>query len=265
MSYDRIISTAGFQPLTSASSTENMGFGHMAADIGIAIGLESLGAGLAGYQGGFGGGKPLMGMIKPFWTGRFTSDGVHRSGIEVLRRQAASVDAILQGNAPPRRGNWDAFDDLHNNTYKTMDRKQMFERIQRLREQASEKYEPGHAKAGKYKHGGKLHGRAKALGTTLGKISIGVALRTLSRAWVANDLFSMALGGAMAVTQGLETFQYNRAAEEPSAWGTDIDLGAGFAETKSSFTQRQRAMQAIHNSQMNTRAAMGNEATFMHV
>ena len=60
--YDRPIDSSSFQPLTTASSMENYGAGNMVLDMGLAIGIESLGAGLMGAPGMFGG-KPLMGYI----------------------------------------------------------------------------------------------------------------------------------------------------------------------------------------------------------
>lgn len=37
-----------------------------------------------------------------------------------------------------------------------------------------------------------------------------------------------------------------------------------YYDPQGAYTQRQRAIQAIHNSQLSTRAAIGNEASFMH-
>ena len=44
-----------------------------------------------------------------------------------------------------------------------------------------------------------------------------------------------------------------------------LETGGFFADTRASFTQRQRAIQTIHNSQLTTRAALGNEASFLHI
>ena len=45
-----------------------------------------------------------------------------------------------------------------------------------------------------------------------------------------------------------------------------LETGPGFFnDTRAAHTQRQRAIQAIHNSQMTTRAALGNEASFLHI
>ena len=37
-----------------------------------------------------------------------------------------------------------------------------------------------------------------------------------------------------------------------------------FMDSRAAFTQRQRAIQVIHNSQLGVRSAMGREATYMH-
>ena len=44
-----------------------------------------------------------------------------------------------------------------------------------------------------------------------------------------------------------------------------IETGGAFVDTRYAQTQRARAIQAIHNSQLSTRAAMGNEASFLHL
>lgn len=45
-----------------------------------------------------------------------------------------------------------------------------------------------------------------------------------------------------------------------------LSTGSGFFnDTRAAQTQRQRAIQAIHNSQLTTRAALGNEAAFLHI
>jgi hypothetical protein len=43
-----------------------------------------------------------------------------------------------------------------------------------------------------------------------------------------------------------------------------LETGGPIIDTPSAMTQRQRAIQAIHNTQLSTRAALGNEASFMH-
>lgn len=44
----------------------------------------------------------------------------------------------------------------------------------------------------------------------------------------------------------------------------DIETGGMYVDTRAAQTQRQRAIQAIHNTQLSTRAALSNEASFMH-
>lgn len=259
MPYDRAISTSGFQPLTTASSTENIGMGHLVGDMALAIGAESLGATLQGELGAFGG-KPLVGKITGghLFTGRFSAEGVHRSGIEVLRKQVGGSlrnmhQEVLQGMGPLRN---------HVNQFNNASIRDLMAEIRR---QATE-VEALDSTSGKPVYSDKARKTVKQLDMTLGKIGFGRSLKFLSRAWIINDLFAIGIGGMSSLVQGLSSFSYERqgSAFNPAATNTQ-DLGTGFAETRSSFTQRQRAMQAIHNSQMNTRAAMGNEATFMHV
>lgn len=44
-----------------------------------------------------------------------------------------------------------------------------------------------------------------------------------------------------------------------------LELGGPFVDTRHAQTQRMRSIQAIHNTQLSTRAAMGNEAAFLHL
>lgn len=255
MPYDRAISTAGFQPLTTASGTQNIGMGHLVADMALAIGAESLGATLQGEMGAFGG-KPLVGKVTGgfLFTGRLgAEEGAHKSGTELLRRQAARSYSDLYGGT---------FEEAYDNVFKKSKGADLHTKIKKMMVTAEEL----DSTSGRPIHSDKLRKKVKGHSTTLGKIGFGRSLQFLSRAWIANDMFSIAMGGVSSLVQGLSSFSYERqgAAFNPAATNMQ-DLGTGFAETRSSFTQRQRAMQAIHNSQMNTRAAMGNEATFMHV
>jgi hypothetical protein len=43
-----------------------------------------------------------------------------------------------------------------------------------------------------------------------------------------------------------------------------LELGGDYIDTREAYTQRQRALQAIHNSQLTTRAVIGNEASMLH-
>lgn len=57
-------------------------------------------------------------------------------------------------------------------------------------------------------------------------------------------------------------------AYSPAAPGNrrrSLETGGPFVDTRHAQTQRMRSIQAIHNTQLSTRAAMGNEAGFMHL
>lgn len=64
-------------------------------------------------------------------------------------------------------------------------------------------------------------------------------------------------GNSRAFSMGTEEFEKSR--YRPLYKGDDE-----YFDSRAALTQRQRAIQVIHNSQMSTRAAFGNEATFMH-
>ena len=197
MPYDRVISTAGFQPLTTASSTENIGMGHLVSDLALAIGAESLGATLQGELGAFGG-KPLVGKITGghLFTGRFSTEGAHRSGMEVLRRRVAGAHADLFG------GNFDDYDNL----FKKANISQLNAAITGQMAEA----EMLDGTSGKPVHKDAVRKNVKNINTTLGKIGFGRSLRFLSRAWVANDLFAIGIGGMSSLVQGLSSFSYER-------------------------------------------------------
>ena len=246
--YDRPIDTMAFQPLTTASSMENYGTGNMILDMGLAIGVESLGAGLMGAPGMFRG-KPLMSAIP----------GVDPGGNagKLLRRQM--VDNLSDAGLFP--------DDMSVRQRRTSLNKKLNKgfRIPFLTSREAR------ANLNTLRH---LANSSAALGNDAARsatlnlstrLGIGMGLKAFSSAWIINDMFSMGFSAASTAIQGLETFSYKRKLDLEGTPGMSADLGEGFADTRASFTQRQRAMQAIHNSQMNTRAAMGNEATFMHV
>ena len=53
--------------------------------------------------------------------------------------------------------------------------------------------------------------------------------------------------------------------EPAPARGPELEFGNdNFYMPRAATTQRMRALQSIHNSQLTTRAALGNEATFLH-
>lgn len=268
MPYDRAISTAGFQPLTTASSIENVGMGHLVADLTLAIGAESLGAGLAGYQGAFGG-RPILGMIPgvmPSGVGPYGAGGAFVEGMDYYRTRisalqskmgtanfAAAYPQATQTIAQLKAGRLDDATAANKN----LSFKQLGKKLDAARAGLSDITDSA-ART-------RLENNIKDIQGIRTKMGFGLGLRHLSRAWIINDLFALAFAGSSSLIQGFNSFRYERAGSATPISGTDLDLGSGFADTRASFTQRQRAMQAIHNSQMNTRAAMGNEATFMHV
>jgi len=50
----------------------------------------------------------------------------------------------------------------------------------------------------------------------------------------------------------------------PAGSSMEAPYENAFFDSRAAFTQRQRALMVIHNSQLSNRAAFGNEATFMH-
>jgi len=260
--YQRSIDTHGFQIATTASDHENVGLGNIALDISLMMGAESLGAGLMGRPGMFGaltGGKPLMGLIPGVSPGAGGTGTARRQLFnELVRgdnlRHAAGSRAAFHGNVPFPRPGAAALQEA--------DRGFLGRRGQAI----GDNYRP---LGGKYSERTLVRTyaqnpalRTKAAGSIATRMGIGIGLKALSTAWIFNDMFSLFVGGVSSAIQGMESFAYERRLAPQSA---GADLGEGFADTRASFTQRQTAMAAIHNSQMNTRAAMGNEATFMHV
>ena len=260
--YQRSIDTHGFQIATTASDHENVGLGNIALDISLMMGAESLGAGLMGRPGMFGaltGGKPLMGLIPGVSPGAGGTGTARRQLFnELLTAElphAAGSRAAFSGNVPFPRPGMAALQEADHGFLG-----------RRGTVRADGTYNP---LGGKYSERTLVRTyaqnpalRTKAAGSIATRMGIGIGLKALSTAWIFNDMFSLFVGGVSSAIQGMESFAYERRLAPQSA---GADLGEGFADTRASFTQRQTAMAAIHNSQMNTRAAMGNEATFMHV
>ncbi len=91
------------------------------------------------------------------------------------------------------------------------------------------------------------------------QIRTAVNLRTFARGVGMAELIKMGADLAGAATDAVMSY---RSAPK------DIKLSTGpgfFSDTRAAQTQRQRAIQAIHNSQLTTRAALGNEAAFLHI
>jgi len=258
--YDRPIDSSSFQPMTTASSMENYGVGNMALDMGLAIGIESLGAGLMGAPGMFGG-KPLMGYIpgvSPGGSGTTAKQlyhGMRNTGRGFAATGPAQTVVNLHANYTRNPLLFSKQTPIIHTS--TTEANQRVRRAMGGR-RASPTNILSALNADKTLQTKGNMGLANRLG-------IGMGLRAFSQAWIVNDLFSLGFSAASGAIQGIESFSYERRAAIANEGGLSADLGDGFADTRASFTQRQRAMQAIHNSQMNTRAAMGNEATFMHV
>lgn len=275
--YQRSIDTHGFQIATTASDHENVGLGNIALDISLMMGTESLGAGLMGRPGMFGaltGGKPLMGLIPGVSPGAgakraLAGQLLDAHALGMLHSRAAASTPLLLGYTPGGavsnvQHGYGAGGLVHqtkplpsysgrgsaviDDAFAT---KAYGEKLGRMSERGLVS-----------EHASNPALRTKANSAIATRMGIGIGLKALSTAWIFNDMFSLFVGGVSSSIQGLESFAYERRLQPQSA---GADLGEGFADTRASFTQRQTAMAAIHNSQMNTRAAMGNEATFMHV
>jgi len=248
MQYNRPIDSHGFQFISTASDHENFGIGNLVADLTIAISMESLGAGLMGRQGIGTGGRPLLGMIPGIMPSNF-AQGSGRSALESIKVEGRSRPPRV---APTHYSHQSPGAGASSPRYPG-EPAAPWANVKNER-QLLRKYNQtaGHSRWGELSGG---------VGD-LTRMGFGLGLRSLSSAWIVNDLFSMGFAAASGAIQGMTTFSYERRNRETPA---DSDLGEGFAQTRASHTQRQTAMAAIHNSQMNTRSAMGNEATFMHV
>lgn len=252
--YHQPISSHGFQQLSFSSETENYGIGSMAVDIGINMALESAASALLGHKG-FLGGRPLMGMFPMMMPSGFdpaNPNGVIDNFMNTRISPLAATGRRASTNNMPRgpRGYraWNIGDKVFGGSSPV-------NRIRRAFHSPEKQILSSYAASGISKAAG-----APGLATA-GRLAIGLGLRSVARAWMFNDMFAGGFSMALGSIQGLNTFNYERRNREEHS---EMDLGEGFADTRGSYTQRQTAMAAIHNSQMNTRAAMGNEATFMH-
>ena len=67
--------------------------------------------------------------------------------------------------------------------------------------------------------------------------------------------------GKSAVNAGAN---FRKTKEELAQSRSKVYNEDSFSDSRAAFTQRQRAIQVIHNSQMGVRSAMGSEASYMH-
>lgn len=93
--------------------------------------------------------------------------------------------------------------------------------------------------------------------SALSKLKWGARLRTASRilSWV--PIAHLAFEGISSLASIPAPTRLPRPIRTSSISGT-------FVDTSAAFTQRQRALQMIHDSQYSGRAALGNEASIMH-
>ena len=75
-------------------------------------------------------------------------------------------------------------------------------------------------------------------------------------------LFS--IGAEIGVSLFDSATGYHEARRARSESITGMNSESGYFDSRAAFTQRQRALMVIHNSQLSTRAAFGAEAGYMH-
>jgi hypothetical protein len=108
---------------------------------------------------------------------------------------------------------------------------------------------------------------AKAKGTaamskSAGYAATGKKLVRSGRILMAATLFTtMYELGKSAVDAGAN---FRKTKEELAQARNKVYNEDSFSDSRAAFTQRQRAIQVIHNSQMGVRSAMGSEASYMH-
>jgi hypothetical protein len=91
----------------------------------------------------------------------------------------------------------------------------------------------------------------------LSKLKWGARLRTASRILSWMPIAHLAFEGISSLASIPSPMKQQRPPRTSSISGT-------FVDTSAAFTQRQRALQMIHDSQYSGRAALGNEASMMH-
>jgi hypothetical protein len=93
------------------------------------------------------------------------------------------------------------------------------------------------------------------------RISFARAASGLSRFMFAYTMVDLGLGIARSVVDAITNY------ERPSrpARSRQLETGGLSFDTRAAQTQRMRSIQAIHNTQLSTRAAMGNEAAMLHL
>ncbi len=91
---------------------------------------------------------------------------------------------------------------------------------------------------------------------------------TLSKASVVYGLFTAAVMGwqlGSEIVRGSRSFaESSDDVAQRRRMGGLYNGNDEYFDSRAAFTQRQRALQVIHNSQLSTRAALGSEAGFLH-
>lgn len=93
------------------------------------------------------------------------------------------------------------------------------------------------------------------------RMMVGRAIGSVSAA--ANMFFLAELGSTAGQFVGNLITSWRPTPGKPDSRRT-LETGGNWVDTRIAYTQRQRAIQAIHNSMLTSRAALGNEASFMH-
>lgn len=93
------------------------------------------------------------------------------------------------------------------------------------------------------------------------RMMVGRAVGSISAA--ANMFFLAELGGMAGQFVGNLITNWRPTPGKPEP-RRNLETGGNWVDTRIAYTQRQRSIQAIHNSMLTSRAALGNEASFMH-
>lgn len=95
--------------------------------------------------------------------------------------------------------------------------------------------------------------------------SAGAKIGKLSRIMGYGTLFALGTEIGGGVINTIADYSRGRRVKSLAPLSEENNYNMGGMATNAAFTQRQRAIQVIHNSQMSTRAAFGNEASYMHM
>lgn len=94
-----------------------------------------------------------------------------------------------------------------------------------------------------------------------GRMSFARAASGLSRFMLWYTAVDLGVGVMKSVAEAAGSYEKPNRANPTRT----LETGGVSFDTRHAQTQRMRSIQAIHNTQLSTRAAMGNEAAFMHL